>query len=282
MPALLGGTDAAGLVRDLADEIAEFGEVLAQKERLNRSAARLPATAAYAGRRLSDVEMNALLRGMEATPLAGSNHGRPTYVELNSPISSAPPGGARARCALPARYFVLFRRSSAARCAVAARKPCPRRAERRAGDLRRAMQHIMARHGPDGTAPGAGKYAKGTTGDTIRALVAEALRSTPPARTAISPRHALRLRLPAHHRHHHRRRPDQPYRVVVAAALARVITAIRGEPGHRHGAVSGPVAAPPHIDDRLVAQEASRGAMRRSSTEMKPDGGSMPLLAATR
>jgi hypothetical protein len=40
----------------------------------------------------------------------------------------------------------------------------------------RAMQHIIARHGPESTAPGAGKYAPGTTPDTIRALIGEALR----------------------------------------------------------------------------------------------------------
>ena len=37
------------------------------------------------------------------------------------------------------------------------------------------MAHILARHGPDSTAPGAGKYASGTTEATIRALIAEAL-----------------------------------------------------------------------------------------------------------
>jgi hypothetical protein len=44
----------------------------------------------------------------------------------------------------------------------------------------KAMAHIMARHGPESTAPGAGKYAKGTTEETIRALIAEALRNAQP------------------------------------------------------------------------------------------------------
>jgi hypothetical protein len=44
----------------------------------------------------------------------------------------------------------------------------------------KAMAHIMARHGPESTAPGAGKYAKGTTEDTIRALIAEALGNAQP------------------------------------------------------------------------------------------------------
>jgi beta-lactamase class A len=44
----------------------------------------------------------------------------------------------------------------------------------------KAMAHIMARHGPESTAQGAGKYAKGTSEDTIRALVAEALRNAQP------------------------------------------------------------------------------------------------------
>jgi hypothetical protein len=44
----------------------------------------------------------------------------------------------------------------------------------------KAMAHIMARHGPESTAPGAGKYARGMTEETIRALIAEALRNAQP------------------------------------------------------------------------------------------------------
>ncbi len=45
----------------------------------------------------------------------------------------------------------------------------------------KAMVHILARHGPDSTAPGAGKYAPGTTETTIRFLIAEALAHGTPA-----------------------------------------------------------------------------------------------------
>jgi hypothetical protein len=44
----------------------------------------------------------------------------------------------------------------------------------------KAMAHIMARHGPESDAPGAGKYVKGTTEATIHALIAEALRNGAP------------------------------------------------------------------------------------------------------
>ena len=40
----------------------------------------------------------------------------------------------------------------------------------------KAMAHILSRHGPDSTATGAGKYAPGTTEETIRALITEAVR----------------------------------------------------------------------------------------------------------
>ncbi|HEX3498031.1 MAG TPA: DNA mismatch repair endonuclease MutL, partial [Stellaceae bacterium] len=84
VPALLGETDAAGLVRDLADELAELGEALALKERLETISGTLACHGSVrAGRRLNHAEMNALLREMEATPHSGQcNHGRPTYVEL--------------------------------------------------------------------------------------------------------------------------------------------------------------------------------------------------------
>ena len=84
VPAMLGQIDAAGLVRDLADELAELGEALALKERLEEVAGTLACHGSVrAGRLLNAEEMNALLRQMEATPHSGQcNHGRPTYVEL--------------------------------------------------------------------------------------------------------------------------------------------------------------------------------------------------------
>jgi len=83
-PALLGKLDIKGLVRDLADDIAETGNALALKERLEAITGTLAChMSVRAGRRLTGDEMNALLREMEATPHSGQcNHGRPTYVEL--------------------------------------------------------------------------------------------------------------------------------------------------------------------------------------------------------
>ena len=83
-PAALGETDACGLVRDIADDLAENGSALALKERLEAVASTMACHGSVrAGRRLTAPEMNALLRQMEATPHSGQcNHGRPTYVEL--------------------------------------------------------------------------------------------------------------------------------------------------------------------------------------------------------
>ncbi len=83
-PAALGEADAKGLVRDLADDLAEHGLALTLKERLEDVAATMACHGSVrAGRRLGAKEMDALLREMEATPRSGQcNHGRPTYVEL--------------------------------------------------------------------------------------------------------------------------------------------------------------------------------------------------------
>jgi DNA mismatch repair protein MutL len=84
VPAMLGRTDARGLVTDLADELAAFGEVLSLKEKLDHVAATMACHGSVrAGRILSVAEMNALLREMEVTPHSGQcNHGRPTWVKL--------------------------------------------------------------------------------------------------------------------------------------------------------------------------------------------------------
>ncbi|SNS47785.1 DNA mismatch repair protein MutL [Sphingomonas laterariae] len=84
VPALLGQSDAKGLVTDLADELAAFGEALSLKERLDSVAATMACHGSVrAGRVLSVAEMNALLREMEVTPHSGQcNHGRPTWIKL--------------------------------------------------------------------------------------------------------------------------------------------------------------------------------------------------------
>ena len=83
-PALLGQADVKGLIRDLADDIAETGNAHSLQERLEAVSGTLAChMSVRAGRRLNAEEMNALLREMESTPHSGQcNHGRPTYVEL--------------------------------------------------------------------------------------------------------------------------------------------------------------------------------------------------------
>tara|TARA_R110002110_G_scaffold376568_2_gene586884 strand:- start:397478 stop:399316 length:1839 start_codon:yes stop_codon:yes gene_type:complete len=85
VPALLGQSDVAGLIRDLADDLSEIGAAHTLKERLDDVCGTMACHGSVrAGRRLNRDEMNALLREMEVTPHAGQcNHGRPTYVELN-------------------------------------------------------------------------------------------------------------------------------------------------------------------------------------------------------
>ncbi len=83
-PAMLGELDAKALIRDIADDLAEWDASTRLAERLDHVAATMACYGSVrAGRRLRPEEMDALLREMEATPQSGQcNHGRPTYVEL--------------------------------------------------------------------------------------------------------------------------------------------------------------------------------------------------------
>lgn len=84
-PAMLGLCNAAGLVKDLAEDMAEWGASERLEKRLHAVASTMACHGSVrAGRRLKTDEMNALLRDMEATPAAAQcNHGRPTFVALD-------------------------------------------------------------------------------------------------------------------------------------------------------------------------------------------------------
>jgi DNA mismatch repair protein MutL len=83
-PALLGEVNAAALVNDIADELADLNQTQSVKDKLEAILSRVACHGSIrSGRVMRAEEMNALLREMEATPHSGQcNHGRPTYVEL--------------------------------------------------------------------------------------------------------------------------------------------------------------------------------------------------------
>ena len=83
-PALLGQVDAAGLIRDILDDLADTGRSDRLRGKIDAVLSRMACHGSVrSGRQMRADEMNALLREMEATPLSGQcNHGRPTYVEL--------------------------------------------------------------------------------------------------------------------------------------------------------------------------------------------------------
>jgi DNA mismatch repair protein MutL len=83
-PSMLGEIDVQGLLRDLAEHMAEWEDSLPLERRLLHVSATMACHGSVrAGRRLKPEEMNALLREMEDVPNSGQcNHGRPTYVEL--------------------------------------------------------------------------------------------------------------------------------------------------------------------------------------------------------
>ena len=83
-PAMLGEVDVQALLRDLADELAEWDRADGLEARLAAVASRMACHGSVrSGRILKPDEMNALLRQIETTPNSGvCNHGRPTFIEL--------------------------------------------------------------------------------------------------------------------------------------------------------------------------------------------------------
>jgi DNA mismatch repair protein MutL len=84
VPAILGRVNAAALLRDILDDLADLGTSDRLQARMDAVLSRMACHGSIrSGRQMRAEEMNALLREMEATPLSGQcNHGRPTYVEL--------------------------------------------------------------------------------------------------------------------------------------------------------------------------------------------------------
>ena len=86
MPALLRQSEAEAAIRDVLEELREFGASRVLTERRNELLGSLAChSAVRANRILSITEMNALLREMEQTERSGQcNHGRPTWFQISN------------------------------------------------------------------------------------------------------------------------------------------------------------------------------------------------------
>jgi DNA mismatch repair protein MutL len=84
VPQIIGNSNIGQLINDIADDLLELGEdaslTMLMEHVLETYACH---HSIRAGRKLSIVEMNHLLRDMESTAFSGQcNHGRPTYITL--------------------------------------------------------------------------------------------------------------------------------------------------------------------------------------------------------
>jgi DNA mismatch repair protein MutL len=84
-PAILDKVNFSTLIKDIAEEIINFGSEFILSERLDNICGNMAChSSVRSGRLLLTSEMNALLREMEVTPNSSQcNHGRPTFIKLS-------------------------------------------------------------------------------------------------------------------------------------------------------------------------------------------------------